>query len=114
MDDYTIARKYVRKIDNAKSAKIPFSLSLNAFKNLMKAKKCGYTGIQLTIGIERKPNFTDITIDRIDNSKGYESGNVIAVCHGANQIKSRWEDPSNPINFKEIKKMIKTISKRMT
>lgn len=114
MDDYIIARKYVRKADNAKSANIPFNLSLNAFKNLMKAKKCGYTGITLTIGTDKVSSFTDITVDRIDSSKGYESGNVIAVCHGANQIKSFWENPSAPIDFKLIQKMIKTISKKMS
>jgi hypothetical protein len=29
-----------------------------------------------------------MTIERIDASKPYEKGNVVAVCHAANQLKS--------------------------
>lgn len=111
MDDLLIARKYISKADNAKKYDIEFSLSLVSFKNLMSAKKCGYTGIKLTTprGGGLPIRCTDRTIDRIDNTLGYISGNVIAVCHAANQLKAVWENPNNPIKATHTKKMLKKL-----
>lgn len=114
MDDYTIARKYARKASNARQSGIPFTLSLTSFKNLMRAKKCGYTKIPLTNSGGPVPEFTDITVDRIDNTKGYEKGNVIAVCHGVNQIKGNLENPKSKVGLKEIKRMLRIIEKKMS
>ena len=97
MSDVQIARKYVKKSDACNLNRMPFKLSFTSFKNMMKARKCAWTGIELTTprGNGKPLRDTDITIDRIDNSKGYIHGNVVACCHGANKLKSQWENPTN-------------------
>ncbi len=94
MIDLTIAAKYIAKADMSRGKGIPFDLPWQSFNNLMNAKYCKFTGIELT---DKKPGngikSTDRTIDRIDNSKGYVIGNVAAVCNVANQFKSMLEDP---------------------
>lgn len=110
MDDTRIAKKYISKSDNARSTGVEFSLSFVSFKNMMRAKRCGYTGLILTEPRPNKPlRSTDRTIDRIDCEKGYVSGNVIAVCSSANSIKGILENPNNPIDLKLVSKMITKI-----
>lgn len=103
MNDIDIAKAYLRKAQSAADRGLSFGLSFVAFKNLMRAKRCKYTGIELT---EPRPNMaprsTDRTIDRVDSTIGYESGNVVAACHSANQIKSVWENPNNPLTAKMV------------
>lgn len=109
MNDLVIAKRYVNKAKQAKRDGIEFDLPFTTFKNMMRATKCGYTGLKLTFQDDRLQKSTDLTIDRIDNSKGYVPGNVKAVCFAANQLKSLWEDPSNNIDMRAIKRMIKVI-----
>jgi hypothetical protein len=111
MNDLDIARRYINKAANAKQNNIQFELSFTSFKNLMKAKKCGYTGIKLTTprGGGCSSLCTDRTIDRIDSQLGYISGNVIAVCSAANSFKAIWENPNNPLKASHTKKMLKKL-----
>ena len=94
MNESKIAQAYLNKSQNAKRRHVPFTLSLLSFSNLMKAKKCRYTGIVLTDPVKGQkgqkihPRGSDRTIERIDNTRGYESGNVVAVCNAANQLKN--------------------------
>jgi len=83
-----VLTKYKNKVQNAKERGIEFSLSLTSFINLMKAKKCQYSGVFLTEPDSGSPSPTDRTIDRIDPSKGYIKGNVVVCCHAANQLKA--------------------------
>ena len=83
-----VLTKYKNKVQNAKERGIEFSLSLTSFINLMKAKKCQYSGVTLTEPEFGNPSPTDRTIDRIDPNKGYVKGNVVVCCHAANQLKS--------------------------
>lgn len=91
--DLSVARKYISKQANAEARGVEFTLTLQSMANLMKAKKCFYTGITLT---EPRPNAqlrgTDRTIDRIDGSKGYVKGNVVACCYAANNLKAMCEN----------------------
>lgn len=107
MDDLTMAKKYINKAHGAQSSGISFLLSFTSYKNLMQAKKCGYTGIELTSPRSGENiRSTDRTIDRIDNSLGYVKGNVVAVCSSANKMKALWENPNNPLDMQSVKKMI--------
>jgi hypothetical protein len=45
------------------------------------------------------PRPTDITIDRIDNTKGYVPGNVMAISRMANNFKSIFENPKYPLDM---------------
>ncbi len=83
-----VARKYIEKMQNAKNRGVEFDLTLTSMKNLVKAKRCYYTGVELTVGTGLP---TDMSIDRVDNSLGYVKGNVVACCQGANRIKGLME-----------------------
>lgn len=112
MTDEHIARKYLMKIENAKSRGIPFTLSFTAYKNLMRAQKCYYTGLTLS-NIEGSRD--QKTIDRINPKKGYVKGNVVACCAGFNQMKSAMERDGSIFlpNFqKAVGKMFKAVNER--
>ena len=91
--DLYAAKHLVWKAENAKKRGIDFGLTHTGMKNLLNAKRCFYTGIVLTksTGKEDELKLSDFTIDRIDGSKGYVKGNVVACCHAANQMKNQFE-----------------------
>ena len=109
--DIKLALKYLAKARNAEDRGIEFDISITTFKNLMRAKRCKYTGIEMTMATSGTQKPTDKTIDRIDSTKGYVVGNVVACCHAANQVKSFWERGGNPLTPKHIIKMIAMIEK---
>lgn len=84
MTDIQLCLKYIRLSKSAEDRGIEFNLSLTTFRNLLKRKKCPYTGVQLI----NSGTSNNTSIDRIDNSKGYINGNVIACEITANQIKN--------------------------
>lgn len=91
--DLYVADKLRRKADNARERCIEFDMSFQSMKNILSAKKCYYTGLPLTR--TRHSSFpvrgSDLTIDRLDSTKGYVKGNVVACSHAANQLKSQVE-----------------------
>lgn len=112
MDDVQLARKYLNKVENARSRGIPFKLTFTSYKNLMRAKKCFYTGIDLS-DVEGAAD--QRTIDRINANKGYEAGNVVACCKGFNNLKGLMEKDGSIFlpNFqKAVGKMFKTVNKK--
>ncbi len=58
----------------------------DAYDPETKTFKCGYTGVELVCS-EGNSSSNSPTIDRIDNTKGYEEGNVILVSYDANTRK---------------------------
>lgn len=86
-----VVRKMLSKEQNARQRGIEFTLSFQSMKNLLKAKKCYYTGLPLTKPDGDKTRASDLTIDRIDATKGYCKNNVVACSHAANQLKSQFE-----------------------
>jgi len=84
MTDLNLCHEYIRLHTSAKDRGIPFDLSLCSFRNLLRRKKCPYTGEDLIT--HGKDNTA--SIDRIDNSRGYVCGNVIACSITANSLKS--------------------------
>lgn len=118
MSDYTdlqVARKLIQLSDSAKSRKLDFNLGLTDVKRLLSRKRCAYTGMVLT---KAEPNQklkrSDRTIDRIDSTKGYVKGNVIAVSHLANQLKNHlFELEGSPLSadLKEVRKFVNALDK---
>jgi hypothetical protein len=93
-DDVRIAHKYVAKKSNAFNRGFDFTLTFSEYKRIATRKTCYYTGIRLTDDDDTSPNHR--TIDRIDNSKGYVSGNCVACSNLANSIKAAViENPSS-------------------
>lgn len=89
-----VARKFCSKAQNAKDRGLEFTITLTSMRNILKAKKCFYTGLPLTLpdpAMDGRLRPTDLTIDRIDATKGYVPGNVVACCHAANSLKERAE-----------------------
>lgn len=104
-DDIALARAYLNKADQAKAKGIEFSISLTSFKNMLKARKCFFTGLPLTA--------ETFSIDRIDNTKGYVAGNV-ASCHlNFNSLKAMIENPTTQLNIDNVTKAMVKLSKRV-
>jgi len=91
MNDITIARKYISKMQNASANNIEFDLPLISFMNVCRSKKCYYTGLPL----DRKT----LSVDRVNSSLGYVSGNVVAAHEQFNQFKAIIENPINKLTL---------------
>lgn len=110
--DLYVARKLNSKAQNAKDRGIEFTLTFQAMKNLLSSSKCYYTGVSLTKGSDSTPKASDLTIDRIDPSKGYEKNNCVAACHAFNQMKS-YVEKSGLQGIKITQKAFGKLVKRM-
>lgn len=101
-----VCNKYINKIKDARRRELEFSLTFAEFRALLTKKRCAYTGVPLTFHIDgAKQTNTDLSIERIDNSRGYVRGNVMAVCYAANNIKSVFEDPNTFLSVKDAVRM---------
>lgn len=81
--DLKVARKYDSLAHTSKIRGIDFDLPLLSLANLYKAKRCYYTGVELT------PK--NMSIDRVDNRLGYVKGNVVACDKTVNSLKGSIE-----------------------
>lgn len=105
MCDVKLARKFISKKANADERGIEFKLSFLSFKNMMKAKKCYFTGLPLVDG--------NRSIDRVDNKKGYVKGNVVACHQTVNCLKGMIEDGTNALTMQNVGKMLKKWESRL-
>ncbi len=100
--ELTIAKKYVALKESAEKRGKEFNMSLQSLRNIYTATKCYYSGVTLT----REPgHHNSMTIDRVDNSKGYVTGNVVACSKRMNNIKG-------DMSYSEIEVLFKKLSKR--
>jgi len=102
MDDIEIARYYISKYINAKTKGIEFTLSFNEFKRVVTRQTCYYTRIPFNKDVPALFR----TLDRIDNTKGYEKGNVVACLHCVNNIKSFIENTNNPLTLTSFRDVL--------
>lgn len=94
----------------AKKRKIPFLVERHWFENWFKIKavgNCCYCGVKLIWEKGGNTNFK-ASVDRINNSVGYESGNVVVCCNRCNAIKGKWFDYKQMKQIGEILKGDKT------
>ena len=77
--DLKVANKFINLMTSAKARGIEFNLTLQGIANMLRAKRCFYTNEPLTDD--------NRSIDRIDNSKGYVTGNVAACTKEINMQK---------------------------
>lgn len=115
MNDLIIAKRYIRLAARAEKRGIEFNLPLTSFSNLMKAKRCQITGVTLKhlADVDNDPLY--ITVDRIDNTKGYVKGNVIACAQAANVYKGSLEGTGlleSPYKQKVIKYYLKVLESK--
>jgi len=103
-----VARKYLQLKENAKNRGKDFNLTLGVVRRLLKRKTCYYTGIPIgNVGNIPTPN--SFTVDRVDPTKGYVIGNVVACSYAANQFKSKIEHEFNGVLSRE--KQLKMLQK---
>lgn len=112
--DRYIVQYYSNKLNSCKSRGIAFNLTFLQVKNLLRAKKCQYTGVELTHTMSNTggQRDTDLTIERIDSNRPYETGNVCAVSFAANQAKSMFDAKFGADAVKMIHEMSKQLKKR--
>ena len=110
-----VANYYKSKVDSCRDRGIAFNLNLMSVRNLLSSKVCGYTGMQMTVPkIGAKANTqTDVTIDRIDNTRPYEKGNVIAVSNVANNFKAIFENPQYKLDMLTAQKALVKMQKKI-
>lgn len=77
---------YSRLKASAKKRNIPFTLELTDLWEMSIPRNCPILGIPLKHN-KGKADDNSISYDRIDNSKGYEKGNVIIISNKANTLK---------------------------
>ena len=106
VSDAVIANKYINKVKSCKASGLAFTLTFFEFKRLVTARRCKYTDIMLTWQSGKEQIPTDVTIDRIDNDRGYVTGNVVACCKGYNSFKGVLENPNNIITFSILEKAL--------
>lgn len=109
MNDVRLAEAYLKKAQSSKDRGLAFELSFMSYKNLMTAKRCYYTGLPLDVVVGSRMHRT---IDRLDNSKGYVKGNVVACCQAANSLKSVIENPNLGLNLEQCLKVLVKACKR--
>lgn len=92
--DEMLARRYLRMKSQAKSRGVEFNLPLSSLRNILKARKCYYTG--MVIGTDQPENAPNqLTVDRKNPKIGYMKGNVVACSHLANSLKNSYEHLDN-------------------
>jgi len=84
------------RLNNSNKHRPPSNLTKQDLKDMWDGQqgKCSVTGMHMTYAPRRMKNSTGLnaSIDRIDQSKGYEKGNVRLVCYRVNLMRHAGED----------------------
>ncbi len=105
--DIELARFLINKEQSCRDRGIEFDLSFTSLKNINRARSCYYTGLPLTKDT--------LTVDRVNGSKGYVEGNVVACHKDVNMFKSFFEEGSRKdikFTMEQVKNIIKKIEER--
>jgi len=98
-------RVYNRLKESAKERHIDFNLHKLSILNLLRAKKCYYSGLPITRSQQYTDTLLQSSVDRIDCNKGYVSGNIVACSMLINNLKNSIEHPNSFVAFSENKKI---------
>ena len=98
--DIEVAQKMMQLKQSATSRSLDFDLSFRTVRFLLAQKKCYYTGIPF-----EESGGSARSIDRVDPSKGYIEGNVVACTVDINGKKSN-------LTIQEIEQIFKGIQKK--
>ncbi|MDC7248569.1 MAG: hypothetical protein PQJ49_01460 [Sphaerochaetaceae bacterium] len=100
--DLIVAKKFTKIHQSARSRDLEFAMTLREVKRLLNCKTCYFTGKPLN-NIEGDP--LQLTFDRIDNTKGYVNGNVVACSNEFNNIKDN-------ITIEQVRLMVKAFKRK--
>jgi len=84
-----------------------FNLTFAEVKRLVKRKTCHYTGLKFDPSI----NDYQLTVDRVDSTKGYVSGNVVACLNVVNSMKEHLLEREGSFFKDNPKLLMKMLSK---
>jgi hypothetical protein len=101
--DIDIAKRLLRTQQSADKRGVAFNLSFARLKQVLNAKKCFFTGNQLTHDNPEDDNY--LTLDRIDASKGYVDDNVVACGRAFNMRKGE-------LTVEDVKILVKALKKK--
>jgi hypothetical protein len=87
-----VARKYLMLLESADRRQKEFTISLMELYCILKPRRCFYTGEKLVIFKQEGIDSNDLpdnylTLDRVDNSKGYTADNVMVCGKSVNHRK---------------------------
>lgn len=84
------------RINNKSKSRAEVKISKDDLRDMWVAQggKCAVTGLHMTYSPRRIKNSTGLnaSVDRIDQTKGYEKGNVRLVCYRVNLMRHTGED----------------------
>lgn len=107
VSDESVARKYLQVLGSAKERGIEFTLNLTTIRNLLKAKKCYYSGLPFDhTDVEKS-----LTFDRVDYKKGYVKGNVVACRKSVNDLKNILTEHPASVFKDNVKLLQKVVDK---
>lgn len=106
--DIKAANKLLHLKSSAEGRGLPFTLSFNKVKRLLKQKRCFFTGAEFVTGDKDLAR----TIDRVDNDLGYTDANVVACIAAVNRIKDNMPIATIKILYKGIIKHEKQNQRR--
>ena len=95
--DLEVARKMLKIFQSANDRNLEFDLSFKTVKRLMSYKKCYYTGKEF-----KEDGPLGRSFDRVDSSKGYIEGNVVACTIDINQKKSNLSNEEITILYEKL------------
>lgn len=82
LTDLFVANKLHMLAQSAQARNLEFNVSFRKLKRVLETKKCYFTGALL----DRKDGSdTQLSIDRLDNTKGYIDSNIVACARKFNQ-----------------------------
>ena len=83
--DRVVAMKFCQIWKSATDRGLEFNLSLVEVRRILNTKKCFFSGVEL---VNKEGHDSQLTFERVDNSKGYISGNVVACSKKMNSRKA--------------------------
>lgn len=108
--DEHVARKYVQTAENARRKGLEFTLTLVDMRRLVRRKTCFYTGISFEKfdpkGVSRQADMRRLSLDRIDNSKGYTRENTVACCKVVNYLKNELVESKSSPKYLGLKALV--------
>lgn len=114
----SVIAKWLALYKSAEKRGLEFDLSISEVRKLFNRKTCMATGIKFYSGAPVDTTKKDLpwnykTFERIDESKGYVTGNVIVAIHSYNNVKAqlfsdgRFSYLDRDIIFKILEGMVK-------
>ena len=92
----SVLSKRLHILKSANSRGLEFNLTDANVRKLLNTKVCYYTGVAFN---ENNDPLNIRTFERVDDTKGYVQGNVVAVTLRANRIKNLLVEQDNELNI---------------